>query len=94
MFSQRLVTLELVEVSTFLFRQTCIDQRNWKELKRNLIGQCGEAGVHALKLVGKDIDREEERAPLLTQQLVSFCAVFHSQLAPVLGRVKNPKNVT
>ena len=94
MFSQKLVTQELVEVRIFVFMQTCIDQRILKELKRNLLGQCGETGVHALKLVEKEAYPDKERAPLLTQQLVSYCAVFHSQLAPVLGRVKNPKNVT
>ena len=74
--------------------QTCIDQRNQKEVKRNHLGQCGEAGVHALKLVEKEADPDKEHAPLLTQRIVSYCAVFHRQLPPVLGRVKNPKNVT
>ena len=94
MFNLRLVTQKLVEVRICVFMQTCIDQRILKELKRDLLGQCGEAGVHALKLVEKEADPDKERAPLLTQRIESYCAVFHRQLPPVLGRVKNPKNVT
>jgi hypothetical protein len=93
MFSQKLVTQD-AEVRIFIFMQTCIDQRNCKASKENLHGKGGEAGVHALKLVGKDIDQEDEHAPLLTQRIVPYCAVFHSQSAPALGEIKNPKNVT
>ena len=70
MFNLMLVTQKLVEVRICVFMQTCIDQRNQKEAKRNHLGQCGEAGVHALKLVEKEADPDKEHAPLLAHRIV------------------------